>query len=123
EWLSADPARPIPRRLDLILFAAAWTRYEAWLVIAAALALAATVRWRRGEPAAAILAKTVRLALWPAVAVLIFLLDSRVTVGSWFVSSGFFVPDPTYQGLVARSALAIWWGTHRMSGYVIEAIA
>jgi hypothetical protein len=123
EWLSADGAQPVPRRLDVILFAAAWTRYEAWLVIAAAVALSAIVRLQRGEALAGVVASTLRLALWPAAAVAIFLLDSRVTVGTWFVSSGFFVPDPTYQGLVSRSALAIWWGTHRLSGYVIEAVA
>ena len=61
--------------------------------------------------------------VWPAAAIVLFLIDSRVTVGSWFVSSGFFVPDPTYQGLVVRSALAVWWGTHQMSGYVIEVVA
>ena len=31
EWLSDTEARSVPRKLDLILFAAAWTRYEAWL--------------------------------------------------------------------------------------------
>jgi hypothetical protein len=123
EWLIGAPDRPVPRRLDLILFAAAWTRYEAWLVVAAAILLAGIVRLRRGERVGAVATATLRLALWPAIAVLLFLADSRVTVGSWFVSNGFFVPDPTYQGLVARSALAVWWGTHRLSGYVIEVVA
>src|SRR4029079_5736250 len=44
------------------------------------------------------------------------------TVGSWFVSSGFFVPDPTYEGLILRSALAVWWGTHQLSGYMVEVV-
>jgi len=123
EWLTAAPDRPVPRTLDLILFAAAWTRYEAWLIAAAAILLAGVVRLRRGEPLGNVVLITLRLALWPAIAVLLFLVDSRVTVGSWFVSNGFFVPDPTYQGHVARSALAVWWGTHRMSGYVIEVVA
>ena len=131
EWLSGDHDRRVPRKLDVILFLAAWTRYEAWLVIAAALVLAAVVqlrqgawpersRWQRLQTA---VRATVRLALAPAIAVLLFLVDSRITVGAWFVSSGFFVPDPTYEGLIARSALAIWWGTHQLSGYVIETIA
>ena len=123
EWMSTDPPAAIPRKLDAILFAAAWTRYEAWLLIAAALVFVTLIRWRRGVPLRDVVAGAIRLSLGPAAAVLIFLLVSRLTVGSWFVSSGFFVPDPTYQGLVARSALAIWWGTHRLSGYVIEIVA
>ena len=39
-----------------------------------------------------------RLAVYPAVAVLAFLVFSRMTVGEWFVSSGFFVPDETLRG-------------------------
>ena len=123
DWLADGPDRPVPRKLDVILFAAAWTRYEAWLVIAAALLLAAFVRLRRGERIGLAVTTTVRLAIWPGAAVLLFLVDSRVTVGSWFVANGFFVPDPTYEGLIARSAVAVWWGTHQMSGYVIEAVA
>ena len=65
----------------------------------------------------------VRLAVWPALAVVIFLIDSRITVGSWFVTGGFYVPDPTYQSKAIRSLISIWWGTHRLSGYVIESIA
>ncbi len=123
EWLMDAPGRPVPRRLDVILLAAAWTRYEAWLVIAAAILLAGFVRLRQGERLARVATMTCRLALWPAAAVLLFLLNSRVTVGSWFVSNGFFVPDPTYEGLVVRSAIAVWWGTHQLSGYVIEGVA
>ena len=130
DWLS-ECDRHVPRRLDAILFLAAWTRYEAWLVVAASLVLAAVVRWRqgstrgrsRGQRFHTAVRTMARLAVAPAIAILMFLVDSRITVGSWFVSSGFFVPDPTYEGLVARSALAIWWGTHQMSGYVIEVIA
>ena len=85
--------------------------------------LTAVVGLRRRERLQHILADAIRLAVWPAAAVLLFLADSRLTVGSWFVSSGFFVPDPTYEGLAIRSALAVWWGTHQMSGYVIEVVA
>jgi len=123
EWLSDEPGCPIPGKLSFMLFAAAWTRYEAWLVIAAAILLAALVRFARRERVRAVAIDTVRLSLWPGAAVLLFLLVSRVTVGSWFVSSGFFVPDPTYEGLVLRSALAVWWGTHQLSGYVVEVVA
>jgi hypothetical protein len=112
EW-TASGAERVPPRLGLILFAAAWTRYEAWLVIAAALAIALYVRgWRAW-----------RLAVWPAVAVASFLVNSRITVGSWFVSGGFYLPDPGYDGQPLKTLIAIWWGTHQMSGYVVEVIA
>ncbi len=124
EWLSGPAPDPIPWKLHVTLFAAAWTRYEAWLVITSALLLTALHPVEATRAAFRVVMVTiVRLATWPAVAVALFLLNSRVTVGSWFVSNGFYVPDPTYEGLIARSALAVWWGTHQMSGYVIEIVA
>jgi hypothetical protein len=115
--------RPIPWKLHAVLFAAAWTRYEAWLVVTAALILTAVILLRRHEAVSQVAATVARLAAWPAVAFALFLLNSRVTVGSWFVSNGFYVPDPTYERLIAKSALAVWWGTHQMSGYVTEIVA
>jgi hypothetical protein len=120
EWLSGSIEEPVPGKLHLVMCAAAWTRYEAWLVLVAALGLAALSLLARRVPVRQIGGAMLRLAAWPTVAVVLFLLNSRMTVGSWFVSNGFYVPDPTYQGLVARSALAVWWGTHQLSGYVLE---
>jgi hypothetical protein len=106
EWAASDSAA-IPKRLCWVLFAAAWTRYEAWLVIAAALTAALYAKgWRASW----------RLGLWPAAAVAIFLVNSRITVGEWFVTGGFYVPDPTYQGLVGKTLISLRWGTHEMSG-------
>jgi hypothetical protein len=39
------------------------------------------------------------------------------------VSDGFFVPDPTYQGQAWRTLVSVWWGTHQLSGYLIEVVA
>lgn len=122
EWIDGGGGA-VPARLDAVLFAAAWTRYEAWLVLAAAFVLTAVRLHLRTLPVTAIAARLVRLAVGPAVAVALFLLNSRITVGSWFVSGGFFEVDPTYHGLVAKSLLAVWWGTHQLSGYVIEIVA
>ncbi|MGE5838244.1 MAG: hypothetical protein ACM4AI_27470, partial [Acidobacteriota bacterium] len=66
--------------------------------------------------------QTWRLAQWPAAAVVLFLVLSRLTVGAWFVSGGFYERDPTYDAQAVKSLLAIWWGTHRLSGYVIEIV-
>jgi hypothetical protein len=57
------------------------------------------------------------------VAVVLFMINSRITVGSWFVSGGFYVPDPAYDGQPWRVLVAIWWGTHELSGYVTELVA
>jgi hypothetical protein len=117
--------------------AAMWTRYEAWPVVAAALVLAAYVLWkkagfvsplpgeirRRRLGALAAVKPAVHLALWPAAAGLIFVLNSRITVGAWFVAGGFYERDPAYDGRLWRSVVAVWWGTHELSGYVTEAIA
>ena len=64
-----------------------------------------------------------RLAVWPAVAVLLFLLISRITTGLWFVASGFFEPDANYDGQLTKSLLAVWWGTHRLGTRAAELVA
>ena len=119
EWVVSD-ADDVPRRLRWILVAAAWTRYEAWLVIASGLLAALFAMWRRGVPASAMIRRACLVGVWPVVAVALFLVNSRITVGSWFVTGGFYVPDPTYQGLVVKSLISVWWGTHQMSGYIVE---
>ena len=129
EWVAlaasdqADAERRARRRLGWTLFAAAWTRYEAWPVIVVALAAAAFAMWRRGDPAVAVVRRLTRAAAWPLAAVLLFVLNSRLTVGAWFVSGGFYEIDALYEGRAWRSLVAVWWGTHQLSGYVIETVA
>ena len=140
EWLSGAPTPPrrAPARLGWTMAAAVWTRYEAWPVVAATLTIAAFVLWKkrrfvsrevsdRMKPgvlaAIAELKPVVMLAMWPAAAALLFMLNSRITVGAWFVTGGFYERDPGYDGLLWRSIVAVWWGTHQLSGYVTETIA
>ncbi|HLG59485.1 MAG TPA: hypothetical protein VI485_29370 [Vicinamibacterales bacterium] len=123
EWISSPATDHVPSKLGWILFAAAWTRYEAWPILGAALAAAAFAMWRRGLPFDVLASRMWRVARWPAAAVGLFLVLSRLTVGSWFVSGGFYEIDPTYAGQPGKALLAIWWGTHRLSGYVIEIVA
>ena len=122
EWVE-DDRDTVPPALALALFAAAWTRYEAWAVIGAALAAAGYATWRRGADTPTLARRAWRIGVWPALAVAIFLVNSRITVGSWFVSDGFYVPDPSYAHQPVRTLVGIWWGTHQLSGYAIEAIA
>ncbi len=122
EWLVQDRDE-VPPRLGWALSAAVWTRYEAWAIVAAALIVVAHAMWRRGVPVPTLLSRAWRLARWPTAAVLLFIINSRITVGAWFVSGGFWVPDPTYAGQAWRSLVGIWWGTHQLSGYVTESVA
>jgi hypothetical protein len=112
----------VPPALGWVLFLTTWTRYEAWPIVGAAIAFAAVVLWRRGHPLGIVARHTWQLARWPAAAVVTFLLLSRLTVGQWFVSGGFYERDPTYDAQAVKSLLAIWWGTHVLSGYVIEIV-
>jgi hypothetical protein len=122
EWCAAD-RDDVPRVLGVALAALAWTRYEGWAVVGTVWAAAVYVGWRRGHRPDVVLQRAVRLAAWPAAAVAVFLVNSRITVGSWFVSGGFYVPDPTYQSQAARTLISLWWGTHELSGYVMETVA
>jgi hypothetical protein len=80
------------------IVAACLTRYEAWPIVGAAMALAALVKWRRGTPAGGVIRETARLAIYPAATVLFFLGMSYASTGQWFVTGGFYVPDPKLQG-------------------------
>ena len=122
EWLLAN-RDDVPARLGATLAALAWTRYEGWAVMGVLLPAAAFAMSRLGTSWPALIRRAARLAAWPAAAVLLFLINSRITVGAWFVSGGFYVPDPAYQGKVGRTLVAIWWGTHELSGYVLETAA
>jgi hypothetical protein len=126
EWVVAgNPAEaglPVPAKLAAALFAAAWTRYEAWLILAAALTLTGVSLIRRGAGLHHAAGLVLRLAVWPAIAVMLFVLNSRITTGQWLVTGGFYEVDPTYHRLPVKSLIAVWWGTHRLSGYVLEIV-
>jgi hypothetical protein len=63
------------------------------------------------------------LSLAPAAAVALFLVISRLTTGAWFVTDGFYIRDPGYDGLAGRSLIAVWWGTHQLSTTTTELVA
>ena len=119
------------------IFLLCLTRYEGWMLTAAAMAITLAVtawprdRAREGESAErGILAarsrppgnasvvrlrRWLRLAAWPAAAVVGFLILSRATVGEWFVSSGFFVPDNPARGDAGLVLEQIREGVERLS--------
>ncbi len=122
EWLTTTATGRVPSSLGWVLFLTTWTRYEAWPILAAAIGAAVWILWRKGHPISLVVRQTWRLAVWPAAAVVLFLVLSRLTVGAWFVTGGFYERDPTYDAQAVKTLLAIWWGTHRLSGYVIEIV-
>jgi hypothetical protein len=122
----ADPrttvaARPIenPTAVGLLFALACLTRYEAWPVTAAALALTVWVLWRRGTAISGAARTAARMALYPALAIVGFLIFSRVVVGAWFVSGDFFVPENKALGDAIGAAREIGWGTAALSASVL----
>ncbi len=83
----------VPREAGWVMVLAILTRYEAWPITAAAWAASAYVWLRGGTPLRDVAPVFARLALYPIGAVVLFLFLSRATVGAWFVTEGFFVPD------------------------------
>jgi hypothetical protein len=98
------------------MVAACLTRYEAWPVVGALVLLALLARRRRGARLRQLGPALWRLARYPLGAAVFFLILSRVTVGEWFVSGGFFVPDPVLQGQPAVVWEKILEGTRELGG-------
>jgi hypothetical protein len=88
----------LPRPLGCVMALGMLTRYEAWPITAATLGLSAWAWWRTGVSVRRLAPVYAHLALFPLLAATGFMLFSRITVGEWFVSGGFFVPDPKLQG-------------------------
>jgi hypothetical protein len=106
----------VPRAAGWVTVLAVLTRYEAWPVTAACLLASAFAWWRRGNPLPRVAQIHTRLAVYPALAVLGFVVFSRITVGEWFVSSGFFVPDESLRGQPAAVYEKIVEGIHLLGG-------
>lgn len=117
----------------LAFVAACLTRYEAWPITAAAIALAGLVLLRRGIPIREAVRACVRLAAYPIVAIVIFTVNSRYTTGAWF-STDFFVPEnvealgrpmvalaQVHEGLYQVSGTAVVWSAY--AGAVLSALA
>jgi hypothetical protein len=149
DWLEEPTARH-RRRAGWTLAAACLTRYEAWPVTGALLVASQWVLSLRegaqatstpgdtspGERLAArrpapggraarprlpcAVREVLRLSAYPAIAVAAFLLQSRLTVGDWFVTGGFFKPDNIDTGNPARAVASIWWGAHVIAGHGVE---
>ena len=103
--------------------AAVLTRYEAFPIVAAAIGLAFVVLLRRGLSAGAAFRAVRGLALWPLWALAAFLVNSKVSVGAWFVSSGFFVADNPAMGHPWLAWRQVWEGLVRLTGPALPWLA
>jgi hypothetical protein len=114
-WVLSGQLR-VPRDAGWVTVLACLTRYEAWPITAACYATSAFAWWRRGRSVRQLVPVFLRLALFPALTVLGFMAFSRLTVGEWFVSSGFFVPDETLIGQPVAVLAKISEGTAMLGG-------
>ncbi len=134
-WIDEDAAG-WPHAAGAMLSAACLTRYEAWPVAACAVGIAGAVLVRRGASPRRAFRACLALSFWPALAVMVFLINSRWTVGAWFVSGGFFVPENTValghplvawrqvlEGLYRVSGSGLVWSAYAGGGLVILAFA
>ena len=115
QWALSD-AGPVPRAAGWTMVAACLTRYEAWPIVGVAMALAAWVKWRRGTPLGRVVESTAWLACYPAGAVLFFMGMSFASIGEWFVTGGFYVPDPKLEGQPLVVIAAIIEGVADLGG-------
>jgi hypothetical protein len=116
-------ARRSSRAAGWACIAAVLTRYEAWPIIAAAIGLAFVVLLRRGWTIGAALRAVRGLALWPVWALAAFLVNSKVSVGAWFVSGGFFVAENPALGHPWIAWTQIWEGLAQLAGPVVPWLA
>lgn len=115
EWTTSDSLE-VPPSLGWWMVAACLTRYEAWPIVGALVVLAVFARRRRRASWPALTTAFWQLARYPIGAAVFFVILSRVTVGEWFVSGGFFVPDPELEGQPAVVVGKIVEGTRDLGG-------
>jgi hypothetical protein len=115
QWVMAEEMRIRPA-VGWTIVAACLTRYEAWPIVAAAMAAAALSKWLRGGAIADVIREIARLAIYPALTVIFFLGLSFASTGEWFVTGGFYVPDPKLQGQPAVVWEEIRKGLEGLSG-------
>lgn len=114
EWVERG-AEGEPTAAGWVSIAACLTRYEAWLVMAAVVALTPVALVIRGLRVEEALKRTAQLAVYPALAIVVFMLHSRFTIGEWFVTGGFFVVDPHMLGHPLDAVLLALHGIRTLS--------
>lgn len=126
-WLALealDRTLDLPEQAPRLPMAGLWlalavlTRYEAWPVAAALVALAALSR--AGSARYRLFA---RLAAWPVSAAVVFLLLGRYALGRWFADAGFFTADNPALHQPAIVLAQILRGFVDLAGWPLAALA
>jgi hypothetical protein len=99
------------------------TRYEAWPITVAALTAAVWALWRQGKTMRDAAARVTAIGIFPLAAILAFVVFSRVVIGQWFVTSGFFVPENKAIGDSWMALKEVGWGVRMLSASGIVVIA
>jgi hypothetical protein len=120
---TADDVATRTASIGWTLALACMTRYEAWPVTICVLAAGVYARWRSGGDLTVACRRAGAMAVYPAIAVTVFAIYSRVVIGEWFTTSGFFVPENKALDRPVVAAAEIWWGAHALSGSLTIAIA
>jgi len=119
-WVD-NPSAARRRAAGAAIVLACLTRYEAWPVTAAALGLAGIAFLRRGLRPGEAARHVAALTVYPVLTVLAFLVQSKLTIGKWFVTGGFFVADNPDLGRPFRALISIAWGARALDGWVVIA--
>lgn len=114
-WISRDAGGSLSGP-GFAMVAACMTRYEAWPITAALILLAGAGLLRRGVPPMRAAQSCGRLALYPLASIALFLVNSRWTVGAWFITSGFFVPNNEAAGHPLIAWRQVREGVYHLSG-------
>src|SRR3712207_2562078 len=80
------------------------------------MAFAGIAKWQRGADFMQVARQIARLALYPALTVALFMGMSFASTGAWFVTGGFYVPDPKLQGQLPAVWQAIRDGVVGLAG-------
>jgi hypothetical protein len=122
-WTAAHRADPESHLVGYALTLAVLTRYEAWLVVACALLVSGWVLWRQGRSPFEAVRRVASVAVYPALAIIIFVISSRVVTGEWVTISGFFVPENKASGLPLAALEEVGWGTRVLTGPLTMTVA
>jgi hypothetical protein len=92
------------------------TRYEAWSITVAGLLVSVWVFHRRGDSLGTACERVSKVATFPALAIIVFLVLNRVVTGEWTAGSGFFVPENEALGRPVEALAEILWGARALTG-------
>ena len=115
EWAKSETPRARPA-VGWTIVLACLTRYEAWPIVGAGIIAAAYFKWRNGLPPVAVIHEAARVTAYSILTVIFFMGMSFASTGEWFVTGGFYVPDPKLQGQAGAVYEAIRQGLIDLAG-------